>query len=247
MDLLPSFSSNVTVCHDTALNVAYRNLAQRRLRRSATGWTVDGHDLTLFHLSGFDPANTGRLSKHGTRFVQTSSGPLKAVMAHYRDQLLAAGLGAASARPDACGRSASGIAIPPLARSLFRQGRGQAGSNPVETFEVLLDSEAARRSGLDPALAGTATHRPARLGHAFAGHPVLTTVPKQKRQIAGPAIPAEAGGTLAEQGVSPAERGDPDRRPGTGAEDQRAGPRTPVPASAAGRCGRPCTACRSAS
>src|SRR4051794_10486058 len=69
MDLVPGFADHVAISHDTTLNVAYWNLAQRQLAQTTNGWTVDGAPLKFFHFSGFNPRQPDRLSKHDPRFA----------------------------------------------------------------------------------------------------------------------------------------------------------------------------------
>ena len=139
MDLVPGFAPDAVVSRDTTLNVAYWNLAQRRLdlmkEGAGDGWTVDGAPLTFFHFSGFNPRNPARLSRHDPRFVGELPPPLGLLTARYAGQLFAQGYEALSPVPYAYGRFASGSTISPQARRAFRALDHWEG-DPFATFET---------------------------------------------------------------------------------------------------------------
>jgi hypothetical protein len=138
MDLIPGFSPDAAISHDTTLNVAYWNLQQRQLAQTETGWTVDGAPLTFFHFSGFDPRLPDRLSKHDPRFVGDLPEPLQRLTAQYAACLLAQGYGEGPGAPYAYGRFASGTPIHPLIRRMFRDGHAFWGGDPFESYEAFL-------------------------------------------------------------------------------------------------------------
>ena len=64
VDAVPVFFEHA-VCRDTACNLAYWNLHERKLEDDPSGgWTVDGAPLRFFHYSGHDPSTPTRLSRH---------------------------------------------------------------------------------------------------------------------------------------------------------------------------------------
>jgi hypothetical protein len=138
MDLMPSFAATAAISHDTTLNVAYWNLAQRRLEHTEDGWIVDGAPLTFFHFSGFDPRVPDRLSKHDPRFVGDLPEPLRKLMAHYGECLLARGYGTFPGAHYAYGQFASGTTIHPAIRTMFRDCHTYWGGDPFEDFEAFL-------------------------------------------------------------------------------------------------------------
>jgi hypothetical protein len=147
MDLIPSFAENAVISHDTTLNVAYWNLAQRELIQVGDSWTVDGVPLTFFHFSGFNPSVPDRLSKHDPRFQGDLSPSLNALLKHYTGRLRAAGHGTFPGALYAYGQFASGNAIHPAIRTMFRDWHPFWSGDPFEQYEAFLHEpwpEAAR-------------------------------------------------------------------------------------------------------
>ena len=134
MDLVPGFTEHTRVLRDTAMNVAYWNLAQRRLDQDAETWTVDGHPLGFFHFSGFDAARPERLSKHiaGAQV----SGALERLLRLYADRLLAKQGRTSPAY--AYARFSSGTPIPDLVRRMFREKHLTWSGDPFSTYEEFL-------------------------------------------------------------------------------------------------------------
>ena len=138
MDLIPGFTDNAVISHDTTLNVAYWNLAQRELAQTGDGWTVDGAPLIFFHFSGFNPNVPDRLSKHDPRFQGDLPPPLSALIAHYAECLGAAGHGSFPGALYAYGRFASGNAIHPVIRTMFRDWHPFWSGDPFQNYEAIL-------------------------------------------------------------------------------------------------------------
>jgi glycosyltransferase involved in cell wall biosynthesis len=138
MDLIPCFAPGAIISRDTSLNVAYWNLQQRQLGYTGKGWTVDGAPLTFFHFSGFDPRVPNRLSKHDPRFVGDLPEPLQRLTAHYAECLLARGYGIFPGDPYAYGQFASGTAIHPTIRKMFRDWHPFWGGDPFDGYEAFL-------------------------------------------------------------------------------------------------------------
>lgn len=138
MDLIPSFAKNVVISHDTTLNVAYWNLAQRELAQIGDGWTIDGAPLTFFHFSGFNPDVPDRLSKHDHRFVGDLAPPLSALMERYAKRLQASGYGIFPGALYAYGQFASGNAIHPVIRTMFRDWQPVWAGDPFQDYEAFL-------------------------------------------------------------------------------------------------------------
>jgi glycosyltransferase involved in cell wall biosynthesis len=138
IDLLPGFSPHAYISHDISLNVAYWNLDQRRLEQNNDGWTVDGQKMTFFHYSGFDPRTPTRLSKYAKPDAMAE--PLRRLTAGYATRLLANGYGTIPGAAYAYGRFASGTAIHPLIRCMFRDWHTFWPDDPFETYEAFLDA-----------------------------------------------------------------------------------------------------------
>lgn len=69
LDLAPGFLPGLRILHHPGCNVAYWNLAHRRVTRAADGgWRVGGRPLVFFHFSGIDPDDGASLSRHQDRF-----------------------------------------------------------------------------------------------------------------------------------------------------------------------------------
>ena len=136
MNLVPGFADHAAISHDTTLNVAYWNLAQRQLGHTADGWTVDGAPLKFFHFSGFNPCQPARLSKHDPRFTTNMPEALKELTARYAAALLEWGYGTIPASSYAYGRFASGTTIDNDVRKLFREQYSDWPSDPFVSFKA---------------------------------------------------------------------------------------------------------------
>ncbi len=92
MDLAPIFVPQTRILRDTAYNVAYWNLAQRRVAGGpARGYTVDGAPIVFFHFSGIDPEDAESFSRHQNRFTPATVGDVAVLLAEYRALVLANG------------------------------------------------------------------------------------------------------------------------------------------------------------
>lgn len=114
------------VVHDPGWNVAYWNLQERPLARSADGTvTAGGEPLRFFHFSAFDPHRPDLLSRHQVpepRHRPSNDPVLEGLCTGYADLLLAAGYDEARRTPYRFARSTGGIA---LTRDLRRRYRLQ--------------------------------------------------------------------------------------------------------------------------
>lgn len=137
IDLVPGFADGVRILRDSRYNVAYWNLAQRRLEQDGEGWRVDGERLGFFHFSGFDCTDQTKLSKHSTAFRGDAIPcPLKTIMRHYAEQVLGNDDNTARHIPYAYGHFASGTPIPVHARVMFRTQYDQWSGDPFVHFEA---------------------------------------------------------------------------------------------------------------
>ena len=140
MDLVPGFASGARILRDTTCNVAYWNLPQRALMQGGERWLVDGRPLSFFHFSGIAPRDLSSLSKYTLAFRgEAIAPPLRTLMQHYAEQVLANGYGTVPAGIYAYGRFASGVPIPAQVRHMFRERHlAWSGGDPFETYEEYL-------------------------------------------------------------------------------------------------------------
>ena len=91
MDLAPAFVARTLLLRHPGYNVAYWNLAHRRVETAGQGYTVDGQELVFFHFSGIVPTDAGVFSKHQNRFTIATLGAVAGLCDAYRAQVLANG------------------------------------------------------------------------------------------------------------------------------------------------------------
>lgn len=92
MDLIPGYFQDCYILHDPSYNVAYWNLHERRIEKTASGYEVDGEPLSFFHFSGYDPRKSDILSKHQTRHRLIDDPSVEHLFDHYGSKLFEAGL-----------------------------------------------------------------------------------------------------------------------------------------------------------
>ena len=147
IDLLPGLAPGVRILRDPGLNLAYWNLPQRHFLPDAPGGpTVDGHPLSFFHYSGFDPATPDQLSTESALFRGAALPPSclngalprswRLFLDGYAERLRAAGHGRIPADSYAYGRFASGVPIPTIARRMFRDDFPAWSGDPFANFEA---------------------------------------------------------------------------------------------------------------
>jgi len=111
VDFAPSFLEHLTVLRDPGYNVAYWNLANRPVQKTAAGWTAAGNPLVFFHFSGVTPGAPDVFSKHQSRFDMTNIGDAADLVRDYVDCLAANGQALWSAIPYAYGEFETGEPI----------------------------------------------------------------------------------------------------------------------------------------
>ena len=93
VDFVPALFQH-HILRDSASNVAYWNLDQRKLAVVGSGYEVDGRPLRFFHYSGYDPDRPDVLSKFqadAPRVRLEEEPGVRAICDEYRRKLLAAG------------------------------------------------------------------------------------------------------------------------------------------------------------
>lgn len=91
VDLAPAFIQRLSVLRHPGYNVAYWNLAQRRLEERPDGVSVNGQPLVFFHFSGIEPGDANVFSKHQGRPGAGVSAVVIRLMHAYQAELAAQG------------------------------------------------------------------------------------------------------------------------------------------------------------
>ena len=121
MDLAPGLLDGVRILRDPTYNLAYWNLAHRRLEGPPSAPLVNGSPLHFLHFSGLDPLRPMRLSRHQDRYETVTEEPLLTLLQRYSGELLESGYRISSAWPYTHARFEDGQAIPRAMRELFRE------------------------------------------------------------------------------------------------------------------------------
>lgn len=123
LDLVPVFFDDVCLIRDPGANIGHWNLPER---------VADERRLVRF--SGFDPNQPDRVTVYSDR---VSMGELAGLFGSYSSALKVAGWDEAQSWPYAYDRFANGVAIPELARELYRELGDDAGrfDDPFSTGE----------------------------------------------------------------------------------------------------------------
>jgi hypothetical protein len=135
IDLVPGIFKDVYILTHPGYNVAYWNLASRKVSLAGGRPTVNGEPLIFFHFSGIEADDLQRVSKHQDRFTLDGVGEAEDLFRNYRARLLAAGNRETRSWAYAFGSFDNGIAIPDVARRLYHSlgsWRGRFG-NPFST------------------------------------------------------------------------------------------------------------------
>ncbi len=91
-DLFPSFLDDLHVLRHPGYNVAYWNVAQRRVERTAQGdYLVNNVPLRFAHFSGSDLDDPSTYSRHSSQFNTTNIGDLSKLLDEYRARVFANG------------------------------------------------------------------------------------------------------------------------------------------------------------
>jgi glycosyltransferase involved in cell wall biosynthesis/lipopolysaccharide biosynthesis glycosyltransferase len=121
MDLVPGFFDDAYVLREPGYNVAYWNLHSRRVSAERDRVRVNGKPAVFFHFSGLDPHAPLGISRHQNRFRLDELGDLAQIFDRYRKLLFAAGYEALKGQSYAFATFDNGVAIPDIARSLYRR------------------------------------------------------------------------------------------------------------------------------
>ena len=126
-DLAPALFEGVTVLRDSAYNVAYWNLQERKLERSGSDWTVDRGPLRFFHFSGVDQSNVDAISKYQDRYTLDDLPHLRELFESYGQQLEDHEHLSIKQTPYAYSSFDDGSGIPEIVRRIYRERVGGHG------------------------------------------------------------------------------------------------------------------------
>lgn len=144
IDLVPAFFEDVHLLRGAGDNLGHWNLRERRLElrgdpfAAAAGVAaveVDGEPVRLFRFSGFEPERPWALSRHQPLATLAGGGAAAAILRAYGEALEAAGYRETSRWPYAFGTFDNGVAIPEVARELYRS-LGAAAEQFHDPFET---------------------------------------------------------------------------------------------------------------
>jgi glycosyltransferase involved in cell wall biosynthesis len=125
IDFVPGLFDGVGILRHDGYNVAYWNLATRRVAGDEGDIRINDLPLRFFHFSGFDPRKPGVISKHQNRLTMDSWPALRGVFSRYSDALLAADYVETATIPYGLGISATGKRLTPLVRKAYAAARRQ--------------------------------------------------------------------------------------------------------------------------
>ena len=119
----PCFLDRLQVLRNPGYNVAYWNLAQRRINRNGENYRIGDELVRFVHFSGLEPRDPTSFSKHQNRFTRRNVGALAELVDRYvaeLDQRDRYGSGRFSEIPYAFGSFRNGRPIHDLLRIAYR-------------------------------------------------------------------------------------------------------------------------------
>jgi glycosyltransferase involved in cell wall biosynthesis len=135
MDLVPGLFPDVHILRDDGYNLAYWNLAQRRVARDGAGYSANGRPLVFVHFSGVDVDQPQRFSRHQDRYRAGDLGALRPLYEAYLQRLRDNGHARHRLTPYAFAQFPDGEAITRPLRAVYRQlfdkGRSQPELHPL--------------------------------------------------------------------------------------------------------------------
>lgn len=160
------------VLRDPGMNVAWWNLATRRVTTSGDDYLVDGMPLRFFHFSGYDPRMPWLISRHQgplPRALMAGQPALRRITGEYAQALAAAGFDECSTTPYGLAITPGGTELDAVMRTLYRDGvldaEGGGGTLPPDPFS---DGDAAFGAWLaEPDPDGGGPTPAPRYGHAL--------------------------------------------------------------------------------
>ena len=121
LDLLPAFFEGVHVLRDASCNIGHWSLPQRRVLVAPDGFaSVDGHPLRVFRFSGYRPDEPLRPTGYNDRLSWADVGDARLLFERVHQALIAEGYAITRTWPYAYAMFDNGVAVPELARRLYR-------------------------------------------------------------------------------------------------------------------------------
>jgi glycosyltransferase involved in cell wall biosynthesis len=121
MDLAPAFLPEIEILRDPGYNVAYWNLAHRKIEPRAGGWLVNGAPLRFYHFSGYDFRRPELISKFQNRFTFADRPDVLPLFRLYGESIRAEGQEKVQDYPYQYGRFDNGVPVPEVSRRTLRQ------------------------------------------------------------------------------------------------------------------------------
>lgn len=90
-DLLPAFIQNTRILRHPGYNVAYWNLAQRRLAHDGERWLANGLPIRFFHFSGNKIEDREVFTRHAGTFTPKNTPLLAGLLDEYRERVFRSG------------------------------------------------------------------------------------------------------------------------------------------------------------
>jgi glycosyltransferase involved in cell wall biosynthesis len=135
-DLAPGFLPDLSIVRDPEYNVAYWNLHERALEGGSGGYRVNDRPLAFFHFSGFDPSHPTVLSRHQDRIHVTAEPVVKALLAGYAAEILAAGHDESRTWPYGYAALGDGTRLDNTLRSLYDDFMDSRSDEPPSPFTL---------------------------------------------------------------------------------------------------------------
>ena len=134
INLVPCYFESVRVFKHAGCNVAYWNLHERALTRTADSWLVNQTEkLIFFHFSGISVDGGERISKHTDQFDLASRPDLVELFAMYRERLLANSIRDMAQHAYGFGFFSNGASVNKLQRAAFAANLDRFGrTNPFD-------------------------------------------------------------------------------------------------------------------
>ncbi len=155
VDLAPAFVGAAYILRHPGYNIAYWNLASRRIEQSRGRYTSNGEDIHFLHFSGVVPSNDKILSKHQNRFELSDLPAFAELLRRYVGEILGFNWQVTSKIKYEFNFFEDGRPIHKFMRASFRRHEGQKELTGADVFrrgEVFDEAEPSLDSYGPPAI-----------------------------------------------------------------------------------------------